>query len=86
MILGQSTFRITYSEAIDILNRSSQEFAFPTQVVAIVLFSPQWSRIDIYLYCILASNSAIPQSSTLTLALLSYSGVVTFRQNMRSTW
>lgn len=32
MILAQSPFRITYSEAIDILNRSSQKFAFPTQV------------------------------------------------------
>lgn len=25
-------FRITYSEAIDILNRSSQKFTFPTDV------------------------------------------------------
>lgn len=80
MIPGQSAFRITYSEAIDILNHSSQKFTFPTQVVAVVLCSPQSSRIDNYIYCIFAS------SSTLTPALLSYSGVVTFRQNMRSTW
>lgn len=32
MIPSQSTFRITYSEAIDILNRSSQKFAFKTDV------------------------------------------------------
>lgn len=32
MTLSQCTFRLTYSEAIDILNQSSQKFAFPTDV------------------------------------------------------
>lgn len=42
MILAPSSFRITYSEAIDILKRSTEEFVFPTDVrynKNIVIFS-----------------------------------------------
>lgn len=31
-------FRITYTEAIDILNSSNQKFIFPTTVCAVFLF------------------------------------------------
>lgn len=39
MTLSQSSCRITYSEAIDILNRTSQKFAFPTDVSGTDLIS-----------------------------------------------
>lgn len=66
MILAPSSFRITYSEAIDILRRSTEEFVFSTDVsYTSVIFSSTWYLLPLYVcYQLCRSTELIDSSSS----------------------
>lgn len=66
---------MTYSEAVNILNRSTQNFVFPTEVSDISLIFPSIYKIPVVLF-----------PNLVICSLFFYSGVVTFRKNMKSIW
>lgn len=62
------SFRITYTEAIDILKRSSETFTFPTDVRFCFFFLPD-------IRCVSAASLFPPQMSTLTSLFFSSVGL-----------
>lgn len=87
------TLRISYTEAIDILNCSSQTFTFPTEVSGVICrilyFKGAFWALPLMSHtCFFSLLWAKEQFEVNDYGCLSPfpSGVVTCRQNMRSTW